>query len=187
MADLALAKPAWFVARCSAFHDPAVASRGVSGLLVLEISPPARTAKNQPRGAFVSRDSRTEGEAVVVGIPLYVGGFAGAAAVAAAGGALALAIAATIVGAAAGAGLGAILAATIARRYSARVQEQLIKGGLILWVSVPNPDAEKRAVAILDETGAQDVHVHEIKHEWNPMDIPLFAAQPDPLLEKDSF
>ncbi len=56
--------------------------------------------------AFVSRDSRTESEAAAVGIPLYVGGFAGAAAVAAAGGALALAIAATIAGAAAGAGLG---------------------------------------------------------------------------------
>jgi hypothetical protein len=49
-----------------------------------------------PHGAFVSRDSRTEGEAAVVGLPIYVGGCAGAAAVAATGGALAFAIAAAL-------------------------------------------------------------------------------------------
>jgi len=138
-----------------------------------------------PRDAFVSRDSRTEAEAAAIGIPIYVGGFAGAAAVAAAGGALALAIAAAIAGATAGAGLGAILAATIARHHAARVQEQLFKGGLILWVSVLNADAEKRAVAILNKMDAWDVHVHEFEHEWSPSDIPLFVAQPDPFLEKD--
>jgi hypothetical protein len=137
------------------------------------------------RDAFVSRDSRTEGEAAAVGIPLYIGGFAGAAAVAATGGALALAIAAAIAGAAAGAGLGAILAASIAHRHAARVQDQLFKGGLILWVNVPNPDVEKRAVAILDKMDARDVHVHEIEREWSPSDIPLSVGQADPLLEKD--
>ncbi len=137
------------------------------------------------RGAFVSRDSRTEGEAAAVGIPLYVGGFAGAAAVATAGGALALAIAATIAGAAAGAGLGALLAAAIAHRHSARLQAQLKKGGLILWVSVPDADAEKRAIAVLGKMGAHDVHVHEIKREWGLSDIPFAAIQPDPFLEDD--
>jgi hypothetical protein len=138
------------------------------------------------RGAFVSRDSRTEGEAAAVGIPIYIGGFAGAAAVAASGGALALAIAGAITGATVGAGLGAILAATIARHHAASVQDQLFKGGLILWVSVPNAVAEKRAVAILNKMEAWDVHVHEFEHEWSPSDIPLFVARPDLFLEKDS-
>jgi hypothetical protein len=138
-----------------------------------------------PQAAFVSRDSRTEAEAAVVGLPIYIGGFAGAAAVAASGGALALAIGAAIAGATAGAGLGAILAATIAHRHSAHVQEQLYKGGLVLWVSLPNADAEKRALAILNKMDARDVHVHEIEREWSLSDMPLFLAQPDPFLEKD--
>jgi outer membrane lipoprotein SlyB len=138
-----------------------------------------------PQAAFVSRDSRTEGEAAAVGIPLYVGGFAGAAAVAAAGGALALALAATIAGAVAGAGLGALLAAAIARRHAARVQVQLKKGGLVLWVSVPQPDAEKRALAVLEKMGAKDVHFHEINREWSLGDLPFAPIQPDPFLEND--
>lgn len=137
------------------------------------------------REALVSRDSRTEGEAVVVGIPLYVGGFAGAAAVAAAGGALALAVATTIAGTAGGAGLGALLAAAIARHHTARVQTQLHKGGLVLWVAVPDADAEKRALAVLDKMGARDIHVHEIKREWSLSDIPFATTQPDPFLEND--
>lgn len=131
-----------------------------------------------PRGSFVSRDSRTEGEAAAVGIPLYVGGFAGAAAVAASGGALALAIAVAIGGGAIGAGFGAILAAAIARHHAEGVREQLDKGGLVLWVSVPDSDAEQRAVAILNKMGAQDVHVHQIKREWAEVRMPQF----DPLL-----
>jgi hypothetical protein len=42
--DLDLAKPARFVPRRSARHDPALASRRVSGLLALEISRLARKA-----------------------------------------------------------------------------------------------------------------------------------------------
>lgn len=136
--------------------------------------------------AFVSRDSRTEGEAAAVGIPLYVGGFVGAAAVAAAGGALALAIAATVAGAAAGAGIGALLALAIARRHSADVREQLRKGGIVLWVSVADAEAEKRAVAVLEKAGAADIHVHEVKGPWTLGDTPRTVAQADPfLLESD--
>lgn len=137
-----------------------------------------------PHAAFVSRDARTEGEAAVVGLPIYVGGCAGAVAVAAAGGALALAIAAALAGGVAGAGLGAIFATAIARHHAAGVREQVDKGGLVLWVRVPDADAEKRALAILQKAGARDVHVHEIKHEWGA--VPSAMPQADPfLLEGD--
>lgn len=138
-----------------------------------------------PRGEFVSRDESTEEQAAAIGVPLYVGGFAGAAAVAAAGGVLALAVAATIAGAAVGAGLGALLAAAIARRHAAQVKEQLRKGGLVLWVGVPDAEAEKRATAILERMGARDVHVHEIHPEWSLSDMPVTVAQFDPFLESD--
>jgi hypothetical protein len=138
-----------------------------------------------PRGAFVSRHSRTEGEAAAVGVPLYIGGVAGAFATVASGGTLALAIAAAIAGGAAGAGLGSLLAMAIGRRHSARIGEALRRGGLILWVSVATPEAEKRALALLERLGGQDVHVHEIHREWSIRDIPLGSSQLDLFFERD--
>jgi hypothetical protein len=44
-----------------------------------------------PLAAFVSKDSRVEGEAATVGVPLFIGGIAGGLAVVASGGALAAA------------------------------------------------------------------------------------------------
>lgn len=137
------------------------------------------------RGAFVSRNSRTEGEAAAIGAPFYVGGIAGAFAVIATGGALAPAFAAAIAGGAAGAGLGTLLATAIARRHVARVQAQLMQGGLVLWVGVADPATEKRALAILQKTGARDVHVHELHREWSMRDLPVGHFQFDPLLERD--
>ena len=138
-----------------------------------------------PRQAFVSSDARTEGETMAVAGPFYVGGVAGAAAVATAGGALALAFAGAIVTGAAAAGLGAILAGAIARRHATGVEEQLKKGGLILWVDVgDDADAERRAVSILEMAGARDIHVHEIEREVNLRDLPLANVQPDPFLER---
>jgi hypothetical protein len=106
--------------------------------------------------------------------------------VVAAGGALALAVAATIAGAAVGAGLGALLAVAIARHHAADFSEQVRKGGLVLWVSVADAEAEKRAVAVLKQAGASDVHVHEVKGRWILGDAPVVIPQFDPfLLEGD--
>lgn len=145
-----------------------------------------REAEDDPRApqaAFVSTDSRTEGEAAIVGIPAYVGGTAGA--IAASGGAFAATIAAAIAGGVAGAGLGALLARVIAHHHRDRVLEQLAEGGMVLWVSVRDENAAARALKILTEAGAHDVHVHEIQREWTLKDIPLSEVQPDPFLERD--
>ncbi len=139
-----------------------------------------------PRGAPSSRHSRAEGEAAAVAAPMYLGGFAGAAAVVAAGGELAAAIGATLLGAATGAGLGAILAYAVARRHAEGVEEQLSRGGLVLWVTVPDVEAENRAISVLTKAGARNVHVHEIEREWGPHDRPLAEVQVDPLLERDA-
>jgi hypothetical protein len=54
----------------------------------------------------------------------------------------------------------------------------------VLWVHVPDADAEKRAVNVLNKMRARDVHVHEIKREWG--DVPATLMQADPfLLESD--
>ena len=129
---------------------------------------------------FASRQTRTESKALAIGAPLYIGGVAGAGAIAAVGSTLALAVAAVIVLGLGGVSLGPLLAAVVARRYSARAQEQLRKGGLILWIDTPTPEAEKRATVVLERMNARDVHIHEIYREWSIKNIPLAGTQPDP-------
>lgn len=139
-----------------------------------------------PQAAFVGRDSRIEGGVVAVGLPFEIGGFAGAGAVVAAGGSLAAAIAGMIIGGAVGAGLGALLVLTVARRHVDAVRHQLARGGLILWVSAPDEEAERRALDVLRRYGATSVHVHTIEREWGLRDRPLGDTQLDPfLLEHD--
>jgi hypothetical protein len=135
-----------------------------------------------PQAAFVSTDSLAEGEAAAVGIPFYIGGCAGAGAAVALGGAWAATIAATVAGGAAGAGLGALLAGAIARRRKDHVVGQLVQGGMVLWVTLHDDIAERRALQILAQAGARDVHVHEIDREWTLRDRPLSEVQVDPLL-----
>lgn len=141
--------------------------------------------KNAPQAAYVSADSRVEGEAEAVAVPFLIGGLAGAAAVAASGGILAAAIAATILGGAAGAGLGSLLVRAVAHRHAAEIERQLALGGLVLWVNVPNEEAEQRALAALNKAGGRDVHVHTIERQWGPRSRPLSEVQADPFLERD--
>jgi hypothetical protein len=138
-----------------------------------------------PQSAFVSKDSLTEGAAFAVGVPFYVGGTAGAIAVIASGGALAAAIAVAIAGGAACAGLGALLASAVAHRHREHVVEQLAQGGLVLWVSLQDDEAKRRALQVLTKAGGRDVHVHEIQREWTLKDRPLSTMQFDPFLQHD--
>jgi hypothetical protein len=141
--------------------------------------------RQAPQGAFVSNGSLVEGEAAAVGIPIYIGGAAGAFAVVALGGALALAIAAAITGGVVGAGLGALLARAIAHRHAAHVLAQLEQGGLVLWVHLRDDHEEEFALKVLTTAGAGNIHVHEIKREWGLKDVPFSKVQPDPFLERD--
>ena len=129
---------------------------------VAEIEDDARA----PRAPFVSGYKRAVDETNAVAFPLYIGGIAGLAAVVASGGALALAIAAAIIGSATGASLGGLLAGAIAEHNAKRIQAQIERGGLVLWVKVDDANAEQRALAALEKSGAQDVHTHEIRRRW---------------------
>jgi hypothetical protein len=65
------------------------------------------------------------------------------------------------------------------------VLEQLSRGGMVLWVSVRDDTEERRALQVLKDAGARDVHVHEVQREWTLKDRPLSDIQPDPFLEHD--
>ena len=58
--------------------------------------------------------------------------------------------------------LGAALGRMIQQNHATRVQEQLARGGLLLWVNVRNPREEETALGILRALGAHDVHAHDI-------------------------
>lgn len=125
----------------------------------------ARTLEDDPRTptiAYVSDQSRGEGEGAVLSVPMYIIGATAAGVTAAAGGPLAIALAATAAGVGAGAAIGAALAHLIGQHHVDHIEEQLQHGGLLIWVRAWNQEDEIRAREILEAKGARDVHVHEI-------------------------
>ena len=69
------------------------------------------------------------------------------------------------VGYAIGGLLGIIVARQLEQRHDRRLQEQLDRGGLLLWVRTPPPDAEARAMAALKAHGGEDVHLHDLPEQ----------------------
>ena len=146
----------------------------------------AEDDRSAPRAAFVSSDARTEGEAAAVAMPFFIAGLAGAFGVVSFGGSLAAAIAVTIASGAVAGGLGGLLAHAMARNHACNVEHQLARGGLLLWVSVPDKQAEERALDVLRRFNAAHIHVHELRRPWDVNERLLYRAQPDPFLERDA-
>lgn len=115
-----------------------------------------------PRIAYVGKDSRTEGKTAVVTGLAYVGAIGTVGAIVASGGTVAVAI----VGAALMGGAGGLIGASLARlmdqHHAQHLQEQLDRGGLLLWISTHGPEQEARATDILRRHSAEHVHVHDL-------------------------
>jgi hypothetical protein len=112
-----------------------------------------------PRTAFVSNKNLGEREDRVLGSLTILPTVIAAGTVVASAGAVAAAIVGTAI---AGALLGTVFAHWMDRRYADWLQEQLDRGGILLWVRTPTPEAEQKAIAILTQHAAHDIHVHEI-------------------------
>lgn len=106
-----------------------------------------------PRDTFFSRVSRLE----VDYLPAPALASVGALMLAGTGAALPILIAAG-----AGALIGASLSRVMHKHHATRVQEQIARGGLLLWVSVRDTREEKAALEVLRAHSAHDVHAHEI-------------------------
>lgn len=123
-----------------------------------------------PRAVFIGKDSRIEGETAVVSGLAYIGAIGTVGAIVASGGTVGLAI----LGAAAAGGLGGLVGAALARfmdRHHAHyLQDQLDRGGLLLWVSVHGAEREAEARQILEKSGAEHVHVHDVPEERSPLE-----------------
>jgi hypothetical protein len=116
-----------------------------------------------PRTAFIQPESIGEGEGAALGALIYIPAVTVAGALVATGGALATVIGGVAVAGGAGALLGTLAARWIGDHHAGYLQEQLERGGLLLWVRTWNKDDEKRAVEILYRHSAHDVHVHSIE------------------------
>jgi len=116
------------------------------------------------KGAAVIADTPSHTEAVTgaAGGLGYAGALGAAGLVVASGGTLAVAVAAAVAAGGAAGALGAALGKYFDQRYADRLASQVDKGGLLLWVTVPDAEAEGRAMAILRACGAEDVEAHTL-------------------------
>jgi len=115
-----------------------------------------------PRTAFVSTAAIGDAEGGLVGSLLYVGAVAAVGAVVATGGALATAITAAVVGGGVGGAIGTALAALVAKHHADYLQEQVDRGGLLLWVRTMDAEHEEKAKAIMSKHSGQDVRIHDM-------------------------
>jgi hypothetical protein len=106
-----------------------------------------------PRETFFSTVSRVEAE---YGLPVGLA-FVGAVVLGGIAGTLPL-----LIVAGGGAAIGAVLGGMMHHHHAQRVEEQLVRGELLLWVNVREAAQEKVAVEILSAHSAHDVRVHEI-------------------------
>jgi hypothetical protein len=117
---------------------------------------------NAPHVAYVGVDSPVTGQGAAAAALAYIGACAAAAGIVASGGALALTIAAAIGAGAGGGAIGALLARYIAGQHALHLQDQLERGGILLWVRTMDERCERLACDILERIGASNVHVHDL-------------------------
>jgi hypothetical protein len=112
-----------------------------------------------PRTAFVSGKNIGEREDRLVGSLTVLPTVLAAGTVVASAGAVAAAVVGTAV---AGALLGTVFAHWMDRRHADWLQEQLDRGGVLVWVRTPTEADERKALDVLTRYSAHDIHIHEI-------------------------
>jgi hypothetical protein len=115
-----------------------------------------------PRSAYVSPEAIGDAEGGLVGGLVYVGAAVAAGVVVASGGTLAAIITAVVLAGGTGGLLGSVLAAWLGDHHARYLQEQIDRGGLLLWVRTRTVADEKRALGILKKHSAGEVHVHRL-------------------------
>jgi hypothetical protein len=112
-----------------------------------------------PRTAYKTRASIGDSEGMIVGSLTYLPPVVAAGTVVASAGVVAAAVTGTAI---AGALIGTVLARWLDQHHAEHLQEQLDRGGLLLWVRTPDEDAQRRALAVLTRHSAHDVHIHKL-------------------------
>jgi hypothetical protein len=121
-----------------------------------------------PRAAYVSPEAIGGAEGGLIGVLMYVGAMAAAGAIVASGGTLAAAIIGAALSGGAGGLIGTLLAEWLGEEHSRHLQEQVERGGLLLWVRTWDGADEKRAMEILKKHSGAHVHVHDLPAQVRP-------------------
>ena len=115
-----------------------------------------------PRSEPLERPDVGNVMGVAVGPPTAFAAMATAGIVALSGGALAGIAAGALAAGGGVAALGAFLAKGVNDRVAADFQEQVELGGILLWVSLRNPEQEAEARAVLARHTKSELRVHDI-------------------------
>jgi hypothetical protein len=115
-----------------------------------------------PRSAYVSPEAIGDAQGGLIGALAYVGAAAAVGAVVASGGTMAAIITAVVLAGGSGGLLGSLLAKWLGNHHAEYLQEQLDRGGLLLWVRTRDSAREQRAVEILKRHFGAEVHVHAL-------------------------
>jgi hypothetical protein len=107
----------------------------------------------------------------------YVGGVAGVFAAAAPGRALGSTFAGAMAGRAP-VGLRGLLAPALGRDHLDQIEQELSRGGIVIWVAGSDPAAGKRALGLLAEMGASEPHLHRIRQQWSVRETLSRAVRP---------
>jgi hypothetical protein len=129
-----------------------------------------------PRSAYVSPEAIGDAEGGLIGALVYVGAATAAGIVVASGGSLAAIVTAVVLAGGTGGLLGSVLAAWLGGNHAHYLQEQIDRGGLLLWVRTRSTADERRAVDILKKHSGGKVHVHAL-----PLDVRKPGRQHPPL------
>lgn len=115
-------------------------------------------------GRAIPIDSASYGAAqgVLIGIPTYLGAISMVIAGAVVGQSLVAITVLVAVGGALGALLGYFLANWLQRAHERQIEEQISRGGLVLWIHIRDKSREKNVTEILSHHVAHDVHIHTI-------------------------
>jgi hypothetical protein len=116
---------------------------------------------NVPRATWVP-DESIVAEAACIGTPAYLSAIIGSLMVFASGGTLLGGVAIAAVAGGAGATVGTALAGIVGHEHAKHLNENLNRGGLLLWVRTRDVEAEKRALDVLRRHSGQDVHLHPV-------------------------
>jgi hypothetical protein len=115
-----------------------------------------------PRSAYVSPEAIGDAQGGLIGALVYVGAAAAAGAVVASGGTLFAIVTAVVLAGGTGGLLGSMLATWLGDHHANYLQEQIDRGGLLLWVRTRHAEDERRAVEILKRHSGHEVHVHAL-------------------------
>ena len=115
-----------------------------------------------PRAAYVSPEAIGGAEGGLIGVLMYVGAVAAAGAIVASGGTLTAAILGAALTGGAGGLIGSLLARWVGESHGRHLQEQVDRGGLLLWVRTWDSEDEQRATRILESHSGTHVHIHAL-------------------------